>query len=142
MDPQEINKMMLDYAQEAVKMGREQFHVELDYSEHSLEQVEEIMGDLSSAMPDSATDDTIDHMCKAWGGYFGEVVRRRFGGEWEIDYYPGQHYLIVTLNVAGSKLFPSMKVNRRLVDGESENLWEFYQKIKQRLEAKPGGKIQ
>jgi hypothetical protein len=104
--------------------------------------VEEILAHLSREMPEGASDTSIDEMSKMWGGYLGEVVRRRWGGEWTIDYYPGGQFLIITLNVNGSKLFPSMKVNRRLTEGPQENVWDFYKTVKARLEAKPGGRVQ
>src|SRR2546423_8205547 len=142
MEQKDISAMMLAFADEAVKMAREGFEMELDFSESSLQKVEQILSHLANEMPESAGDTAIDEMSKVWGGYLGEVVRRRWGGEWTIDYYPGGQYLIITLNVGGSKLFPSMKVNRRLTEGPSEDLWSFYKKIKERLEAKPGAKVQ
>src|SRR5436309_15682385 len=85
MEQKDISAMMLAFADEAVKMGREGFEVELDFSEGSLQKVEEILSQLSTEMPESATDASIDEMSKMWGGYLGEVVRRRWGGEWTID---------------------------------------------------------
>jgi len=89
MEQKDIGAMMLAFADEAVKMGREGFEMELDFSEASLQKVEEILSHLSSEMPEGASDSSIDEMSKVWGGYLGEVVRRRWGGEWTIDYYPG-----------------------------------------------------
>jgi len=40
--------MMLAFADEAVKMAREGFEVELDFSENSLQKVEEILSGLST----------------------------------------------------------------------------------------------
>src|SRR5690242_17355583 len=125
MEQKDVATMMLNFAEEAVKMGREGFETDLDFSESSLEKVEKILAHLSTEMPDSASESSIDEMSKMWGGYLGEVVRRRWGGEWMIDYYPGGQFLIITLNVNGSKLFPSMKVNRRLTEGPQENVWDF-----------------
>jgi hypothetical protein len=142
MEQKDIGTMMLAFADEAVKMGRESFEMDLDFSEGSLQKVEQILSHLANEMPESAGETAVDEMSKVWGGYLGEVVRRRWGGEWTIDYYPGGQYLIITLNVAGSKLFPSMKVNRRLTEGPQENIWDFYKTVKARLEAKPGGRVQ
>ena len=142
MEQKDISAMMRALADEAVKMGREGFETELDFSEASLQKVEQILSQLSKEMPENAGETDIDEMSKVWGGYLGEVMRRRWGGEWTIDYYPGGQYLIITLNVNGSKLFPSMKVNRRLTEGPQENVWDFYRTVKTRLEAKPGGRVQ
>ena len=142
MEQKDISAMMLAFADEAVKMAREGFETELDFSESSLQQVEQILSHLCNEMPESAGESAVDEMSKVWGGYLGEVVRRRWGGERTIDYYPGGQYLIITLNVNGSRLFPSMKVNRRLTEGPQENVWDFYKTVKARLESKPGGRVQ
>ena len=133
--------MMQGFAEQAVRLGRE-FEIKLDYSERSLEEVERLLArfhdELTSANPGSK----LEEMSKIWGGYLGEVVRRRFGGEWSIDKYPAGDFLIVSLNVNGARLFPSMKVHKRLTEGSSENIWSFYQAVRAKLEAQPGAKVQ
>ena len=133
--------MMQGLAEQAVRLARE-FKINLDYSERSLEEVERLLArfhdELTSANPGSK----LEEMSKIWGGYLGEVVRRRFGGEWSIEKYPAGDFLIVTLNVNGARLFPSMKVHKRLTEGSSENIWSFYQSVRAKLEAKPGAKVQ
>ena len=65
-----------------------------------------------------------------WGSYFGEVIRRRFAGEWEFTQYPGGGVAAVpTLLVRGSRLYPLMKVYRRLTLGGAENLSAFYKMV-------------
>jgi hypothetical protein len=148
---QEIGPMMQAYAEQAVRLAQE-FKVTLDYSEDSVQQLEALLGQLHEeleswsvgksspqAQPESQQ---INQMAKIWGGYLGEVVRRRFGGEWTIEKYPAGDFLIVTLNVNGARLFPSMKVHRRLAEGASENLWSFYQTMREKLLAMPGARVQ
>ena len=132
--------MMRDFAEQAVRLGRE-FKVDLDYSENSLQEVEHLLGRLHDDMSKSDAN-KIEEMSKIWGGYLGEVVRRRFGGEWSIEKYPAGDFLIVSLNVNGARLFPSMKVHKRLTEGSSENIWSFYQSVRAKLEAQPGAKVQ
>jgi len=129
-----------------------QFNVELDYTEQSLEQVEQLLGQLhdelqngnmiDSAAPPQLDQQNVDEMSRIWGGYLGEVVRRRFGGEWTIEKYPAGDFLIVTLNVNGAKVFPAMKIHKRLTNGAADDLLLFYRNVRDRLEAKPGGKVQ
>jgi len=137
-----ITVMAGTYAEKAVALGKE-FKAQLDYSENSLMEVESILAQLASDMPagQPSTEDLAE-VCKMWGSYFGEVVRRRYGGDWGIETYPGKQFATLTLNVAGSKLFPSMKIHRRLTEGENDNIWSFYKMIKAKLEAVPGTKIQ
>jgi hypothetical protein len=141
------------YAEEAIQKARE-FNAQLDYSENSLMDVEVILGQMARQIevilaqlarqtPDGeAASDGIGEMCKVWGSYLGEVVRRRFGGEWTVETYPGKQFATLTLSIGGNKLFPTMKVHRRLTQGEDDNVWSFYKMIKARLESAPGSTVQ
>ena len=93
------------------------------------------------ATPEAAQGEVEEQMvmmCKLWGGYFGEVVRRRWGGEWAMETYPGAHFATLTLNVGGNKLFPSMKIYRCLGGEDKGGLSELYERVKGRIEK--GGK--
>lgn len=147
----EISTMMQGYAEQAVAQARE-LNVDLDYSEASLQKVEHLLGELerelahasvgrSSPGPQLAQQ-PVDEISRIWGGYLGEVVRRRFGGEWTIEMYPGADFLIIALNVGGARLFPAMKVHKRLTEGAGDNLWTFYQMMREKLLSRPGAKIQ
>jgi hypothetical protein len=134
-----VNAMAVAYAEEAVQTALN-FNARLDYSEKSLLEVETILDRLAAA-PLSPSDDMTE-TCKMWGSYLGEVVRRRFGGEWSFETYPGKQFATLTLSVGANKLFPTMKVHRRLTQGQDDNVWSFYQMVKTRLETVPGGRIQ
>jgi hypothetical protein len=136
-----VSAMANAYAEQAVLIARE-FNATLDYSENSLLELEAIVAQLALNLPDGVPAEELTEMCKMWGSYFGEVVRRRFGGDWSIDTYPGKQFATLTLTIAGNKLFPSMKVHRRLTEGDADNLWTFYKMVKARLEAVPEGKVQ
>lgn len=132
-----VHEMILSYAERAVSLGQG-FHAQLDYSENSLMEVETILSALSREMPTSKpSDDDVSEICKIWGSYLGEVVRRHFGGEWSIETYPGKQFATLTLNVNGNRLFPSIKVHRRLTEGDGDNVWTFYRMVKGKLEANP-----
>jgi hypothetical protein len=137
-----VESMVQAYSQAAVEMARD-FKAALDYTENSVMEIEAILAqfaqDLASSKPPA---DEMDEMCKLWGCYLGEVVRRRFGGEWGIETYPGKEFATLTLNVGGNKLFPSMKIHRRLTEGENDNVWTFYKMVRTKLESAPGGKVQ
>ena len=45
-----------------------------------------------------------------------------------------EQFATLTLSIGGNKLFPTMKVHRRLTQGEDDNVWSFYKMIKARLE--------
>ena len=150
-----IDDMVQDFAQGAVDIAR-QFEITLDYSEDSLQHVESILAQLHNelrgglagvaspqpAPPPVPPNDQMEMMCKLWGGYFGEVVRRRWGGEWSIETYPGAGFATITLTLPAGKIFPSIKVYRRLTEGEADNLWKFYQTMRPKLAAAPGAAVQ
>lgn len=130
------------YAQRAVQAAQG-FSAELDFSENSLMELETILGQLSRDLAAAqSSGDELSEVCKTWGSYFGEVIRRRFGGEWSIETYPGRQFATLTLSIHGNKIFPSMKIHRRLTQGDAENVWSFYKMVKSKLEAVPGGKVQ
>jgi hypothetical protein len=136
-----VGAMAGAYAQQAVEIARD-FNARLDYSENSLMELESILDRLALDMPQAGpSSDDLTEMCKLWGSYFGEVIRRRFGGDWSIETYPGKQFATLTLSVAGNKLFPSMKIHRRLTAGEADNVWTFYKMVKAKLES-VGNKIQ
>jgi hypothetical protein len=137
-----VNAMAGAYAEQAVLIARE-FNARFDYSENSLMELEAIVAQLAADLPSGGPPaEELTEMCKMWGSYFGEVIRRRFGGEWSIDTYPGKQFATLTLTVGGNRIFPSMKVHRRLTQGEQDNLWTFYKMVKSRLEALPGNTVQ
>jgi len=130
-----VEAMAASYAEQAVARAR-QFQHKLDYSETSVTALEAILGQAAAQGPD------LEESCKLWGCYFGEVIRRRYGGEWSIETYPGKQFATLTLTVGGHKLFPSMKVHRRLTQGEGESLAAFYAMVRSRLESLPGARVQ
>lgn len=133
-DHDSLDSMIHSYAQQAVSLAHE-FHARLDFSENSVMEVETILARLSREMPQSKpSSDDVSEICKIWGSYLGEVVRRRFGGDWSIETYPGKQFATLTLTVNGNKLFPSMKVHRRLTEGETDSVWAFYKMVKTKLE--------
>ena len=145
MEHATLDEMMQDYADKAVELARD-FHVQLDFTENSVQALEQILAQLHEehraftagrSSPEQAVEEQMVTMCKLWGGYLGEVVRRRWGGDWAMESYPGANFATLTLNVRGGKLFPSMKIYRRLTEGPADNVWSFYERVRSKLEASP-----
>jgi len=128
------------YATQAVTLARK-FKAELDFSENSVMELETILAALAAEMRD-VSGDGVNEACKTWGSYLGEVVRRHFGGDWSIETFPGKQFATLTLSVNGSKLFPTVKIHRRLTEGDAENVWSFYKMVKTRLQASGKATIQ
>ena len=138
-----IAEMMRDYAEQAVSAARE-MNITLDYREESIEQLEKILTHLYDQRPvflgkaapgeEDPVQKQIDSMSRIWGGYFGEVIRRCWGGEWTLETYPGTVAPVVTIDVDGARIFPAMKVYRRLTNGASDDIAQFYRLIKGKLQ--------
>jgi hypothetical protein len=131
-----IDEMIRAYAEEAVVVARKEHRVFLDYTPASVTALEGLL--------DGQAAVDLDFQSRLWGSYFGEVLRRRWNGMWLLAPYPGSREiadrmgaLIPTLEVAGSRLWPTMKVYRRLTLGSSENLSSFYELVEKRLAAVP-----
>jgi hypothetical protein len=125
-----LAEMMNAYAEEAVRVAWNDHRQRLDRSESSVDMLEQIL--------DGQAAEDLEFQTRLWGSYFGDVIRRRFGGEWELTQYPGTVAAVPTLEVRGARLYPLMKVYRRLTLGPEENLAIFYKMVSGRLEEDGG----
>jgi hypothetical protein len=131
-----MDAMVEAYAAEAVRTARLEFREVLDYQPASLDRLETILNRLCPA-PDPLPAADADWLTLLWGSYFGEWLRAIHGGEWSMTIYPGSDYSVPTLEVSGSRLYPMMKVHRRLAMGGGESLPEFYALVTKRLAPAP-----
>jgi hypothetical protein len=121
-----LAEMIEAYSEEAVRVAWNDHRQRLDRSESSVDMLEQIL--------DGQAAEDLEFQTRLWGSYFGDVIRRRFGGEWELTQYPGTVAAVPTLEVRGARLYPLMKVYRRLTLGPEENLAIFYKMVSGRLE--------
>ena len=119
---------MEGYARAAVEVARTDFRHSLDYSADSIESLDEIL-----VLVGESPDRDLDYEVRLWGSYLGEIIRSRYAGTWEMTQYPGGTVAVPAVDVRGSRLFPLMKVYRRLTVGEEEDLRSFYAMITERL---------
>ena len=122
-----LSDMIAAYAEEAVRVAWADHRQRLDLSESSIEVLEQIL--------DGQAAEDLEFQTRLWGSYFGEVIRGRYAGEWELAPYPGGGVAVVpTLVVRGGRLYPLIKVYRRLTLGRGENLPAFYTMVANRLD--------
>jgi hypothetical protein len=124
----DLGTMMEGYAKAAVELGGKGFQQKLDFSAESIEDLDQILV-LVSENPDV----DLDFEVRLWGSYLGEVLRRRYNGSWEMTPYPGGAVAVPAVDVRGSRLFPLIKVYRRLTMGEEEDLSSFFAMVTERL---------
>lgn len=116
------------YARAAVALGESEFHQRLDFSAESIDALDEIL-----VLIGESPERELEFEVRLWGSYLGEVVRRRYAGVWELAQFPGGNLASPAVEVRGSRIFPLMKVHRRLTIGQEEDLLSFFAMITQRL---------
>ena len=134
----DLEGMMETYAQAASELARSQFKRTLDFTPDSIESLDEILVQVGES-PDA----DIEFEVRLWGSYLGEVLRRRYAGVWEMTTYPGAPQqmdektgtssAVPAVEVRGSRLFPMIKVFRRLTMGEEDDLPSFVNMVLERL---------
>lgn len=124
----DLESMMEGYAKAAAELARTQFRHKLDFTAESIDALDEIL-----VLVGESPDLNLDFEVRLWGSYLGEVLRRRYAGAWEMTQYPGGVAAVPAVDLRGSRLFPLMKVYRRLTEGEEEDLRAFYSMVTERL---------
>jgi hypothetical protein len=127
----DLDAMMAAYALAAVGEARDTYRQQLDLSFLSSESLEAFEAVLSEVAEKDELD--YDYEVKLWGSYLGEVLRLRYAGSWEMTQYPGGVAAVPAVEVRGSRLFPLMKVYRRLTMGEAESTTTFFDMVTERL---------
>ncbi|HEY0795757.1 MAG TPA: hypothetical protein VGD64_08240 [Acidisarcina sp.] len=131
-----LDAMNAAYAAEAVRSAPRELQRGLDYTAASIAPLERILNGLC---PPPEADQ--DYLTRLWGSYFGEVLRHEFGGEWSMSVYPGSEFAVPTLEINGSRLYPMLKIFRRLTLGASEDVGSFYRLVRERMSS-PSARVQ
>ena len=82
-----VNSQMQRFADNAVTAAKDKFGVRLDYSENSLLQLELLLqqaheGYKKVTSSGNSPNIPIENTARIWGSYLGEVIRRKWGGNW------------------------------------------------------------
>ncbi|MDR3772661.1 MAG: hypothetical protein P4L26_04885, partial [Terracidiphilus sp.] len=124
----DLGSMMEGYAQAAASCAEREFKQKLDFSAESIDVLDEIL-----VLVGESPELDVEFEVRLWGSYLGEVLRRRYAGSWEMTQYPGGVVAVPAVEVRGSRLFPLMKVFRRLTLGEEDDLSAFFAMVTERL---------
>jgi hypothetical protein len=85
-DMSKIKKEMKEVADYAIKAGKERFGQELDFSEQSIDKLENLLDQayqtFSNFTKDKKTSDSLTITAYIWGSYLGEFMRLKWGGRW------------------------------------------------------------
>jgi hypothetical protein len=124
----DLGAMMEGYAQAAAVLGSCEVKQKLDFTAESIDALDEVL-----VLVGECPELDLDFEVRLWGSYLGETLRRRYAGTWEMTVYPGGATAVPSVDVRGSRLFPLLKVYRRLTAGEEEDLHSFFSMVTERL---------
>jgi hypothetical protein len=124
----DLGAMMEGYARAAVELAGSEFGQKLDFTADSIDSLDDILVRIGES-----PELEMDFEVRLWGSYLGEVLRLRYAGSWEMTQYPGGVAAVPAVDLRGSRLFPLMKVYRRLTEGEEEDLRTFFSMVTERL---------
>lgn len=124
-----VNEMMEAYALDAVDFAQEHFQYDLDYSVESVEHVDQILEGFDNELPTGfgralrrgPSDEQIEQQAKVWGGYLGEVIRRRWGGTWTIP-DDGPMANALCLELGDTLISPPARVYKQILNGSEESV--------------------
>jgi len=101
--------------------------VTLDYSQESVERLEQYMSELYEYLcsPQSTwTEKQKWGAAMTFGAYLGEVLRRTRGGEWQAGTLSNPVFVVGQVEIT-----PAQKVMKRLTDGLEDHLGHYYRSI-------------
>lgn len=131
-----VEEKMKSFAKDAVKLGRD-YEKNLDYTEDSIKEIEMILEMIHRSLPidfktklvnPGPSEQQLATISKAFGTYIGEVIQKHYGGNWSIE----MNTIIFT--IGETKLFLPAKVYTRIKNGSEDNVWNYYQLLKQDFE--------
>lgn len=103
--------------------------VPIDFSEKSIQILDEACDNIGYDMPGGKNEENIKKYIFSFGVYLGEVFRHNFGGHWE--YWQDEYgKTLAFVSPKGGAIFPLSKMEKRLTKGKEENLFEYYQTMK------------
>jgi hypothetical protein len=130
-----IQKIAMAYAFDAVEFAWDRFQVMLDWSDSSIQHVETLLQRFHQELPKAKpSEEKILQFSKMFGSYIGEVFRNNHGGYWGMvtlgdEPFPG----IRAMNRSKGLFWPWARVRNRIVNGIEDNVWHSYQSLVERF---------
>jgi len=145
---QSLDELVSNQAHAAVEYSAQIVGVTLDYSEASVEQVEEILGKLYDAIPKGMSNsivkkcpvpqEILDKVSMSMGCYIGEVMKRQWGGKWKQGSSLHVAQKLLTLETSGVDVWPHAKAGKRLTNGPEDSVWFYFLALKDHIRTNYG----
>lgn len=125
-----IDSIVEAFALDAIEVASNNFEINLDWTEESVENVENILDVMhKSLLEESPSDDDIWYFSKMFGSYLGEVYCRNHKAKWGMITNEGESY--PGLETSNKVLYwPWSKVFNRIKNGNEDNVFDYYNLIK------------
>jgi hypothetical protein len=136
-DPK-IRQMAEDSSRNMIHCAKEQFGIELDWSDDSIQEIERIAGRVHrSYLKDGPPLGRVASYYTMIGSYIGEVFRRNHGGEWGVVTLNGERSPGIKHNPDGL-FWPHVKAKQRILVGPEDNLFFYYEDTLSKIEPEAG----
>jgi len=137
MSTSNTNIEMKQAADYAVRMAKKRFGQELDYSEDSLFILEKLVEQACQQFGKrngggEASTNAINHTAIVWGSYLGEVMHRKWGGDWIIGKESNRSMVI-----NDTYFSPINYVYQRITGQFQDNVKQYFDEIASKLSSKP-----
>jgi hypothetical protein len=142
-EDQKVQQMAEAYAEDTVAFAAKQFKIKLDWSDDSIAQVETILDLMHKhSLKDKPTKEQIFDFAKGLGSYVGEVYRRNHGASWGMVTMDAETLPGLKTEKSGQVFWPWGKANNRIINGEEDNIWHYYQMLVQKDDPKNASPLQ
>ena len=135
-DDRALAETLLVHTGSAILTAATKWELYLDFSEKSLDGVEEVLGHMHQSMKAAGqrpTEEQLRSAALAWGVYVGEVLRRNLGGRWVNTPMPPQGN-VLRLKSDRFEMYPARKVEKRLTEGPGDAIPFYFKATRQIIE--------
>ena len=127
----DINSEMKAAADYAIRSAKEKFGQELDYSDESIDKLENLLDQAYHSFANLAQDDktggAISRTANIWGSYLGEFLHQKWGGSWILR---GTERLVSINNI---ELSPISFVYQRITGHPEQSVDKYLFEVKNQL---------
>jgi len=125
-----VQRMTEAYSLDACDYLRDQAHINLDWSDASIQQIELVLATFHrQALRDKPSEEKMMRIAKMMGSYVGEVYRKNHGAVWGIATMNGQRLPALETKASHIEFWPWAKAYNRIANGEEDNVLNYYKQI-------------
>ena len=127
-----VNAQLQQIAEYAVRVAAEKFGQSLDYTENSIDRFDDLLQQAyeqysSQVGGKNISEAAIQKTARVWGSYLGELMRKKWGGEWVIIGTDAK------LTINGRNYVPLQQVYRRITMGQQYDMEKYFANIASKM---------